>query len=466
MSIETSALIAPYNPEIDAPADIAAAHLLVRQDQVLRGTNTFSDITDTQDDLTRLPETYLADGGEFLVARSPYGELAGFVGLRNMGNGEVQLKRLSVLPEHQGQKIGPALVQELIRLAREKGYVKISLQTGGEEEAREKVYLPAGFVDTGRMPKEHKTDEYLMELDLNHTQREAEPTNRIDWSLIEDHIQGATKINTGFSAAFKGIVSLPGGEEMFVKVGTDAKTNAYTAKEVAVYQLLEEHGYPYAPKLVSVSNTGTGFALEALTAEQGWEWPTWTEPELTKALEAMDALAEVPLTDAQRVALRATRSLSEVNGGWHTLAESTDKQEAVRKKLAIAGHESFASMIDFDAMADWEAGFSFDQGRLVHYDVRSYNCAWNEAQEAVKLVDFDWAMPGDQRIAFAMCLGDAHSLGLDVRKQHLSKLDPEALTWAAGYWLKGTLKPNIDPVDCDFKIARGIAALSLAREIQ
>ena len=462
MSIETGALIAPYNPETDVAVDIAAAHLLVRQDQELTGTNTFPDITDTQDDLSRLRETYLADDGLFLVARSLDGELAGFVGLRNMGNGEAQLKRLAVLPEHQGQRIGPALVQELIRLAQESGYTRISLQTGGEEEAREKVYLPAGFVDTGRVPKEHETDEYLMELNLN----EAEPVNRIDWSLIEDHLQSATKINAGFSTAFKGIVSLPGGEEVFVKVGTDDKTKAYNAKEIAVYRLLEEHGYPHAPRLVSVSEAGTEFALEALTAKQGWEWPTWTEPELSKALEAMDALAEVPLTDAQGAVLRATRSLSEENGGWRTLAESIDEQAAVRKKLAIAGHESFANMIDFDAMADWEAGFSFDQGQLVHYDVRSYNCAWNEAQEAVKLVDFDWAMPGDQRVAFAMCLADAHSPGLDVRKQHRSRLDPDALTWAAGYWLKGTLKPNIDPANNDFKIARSVAALSVARELE
>lgn len=147
-------------------SQIALAHLAVRQNQERVGTNTFSDISDTQADLAAIEQNYIIGGGNFFVATTEDGQLKGFVGLRNQGDGHAVLKRLAVLPEYEGQGTGRALVSELIEWARQNGFDRITLQTGGDEEAKAKIYEKVGFVVTGTVPKEHKADEWLMELTL------------------------------------------------------------------------------------------------------------------------------------------------------------------------------------------------------------------------------------------------------------------------------------------------------------
>ena len=166
MSIEAQ-IVETWTPQSPiTPSQIAIAHLAVRQNQELVGTNRFSDIQDTQLDLNGLEQNYIAAGGNFFIARTEDGQLKGFVGLRNDGDGNATLKRLAVLPEFEGQGTGRALVEELIAWARYNSFIKISLQTGGDEEAKTKIYEKAGFVVTGTVPKENKSDEWLMELTL------------------------------------------------------------------------------------------------------------------------------------------------------------------------------------------------------------------------------------------------------------------------------------------------------------
>lgn len=131
-----------------------------------RGTNTFSNIFDTQADLKELETNYLSSGGNFFIALDVDGQLMGFVGLRNNGDGTGTLKRLAVLPEFEGHGIGKALVGKLIAWAKFNDFNKIKLQTGGDEQAKDRIYVKAGFVVTGTVPKVHKSDEWLMELEL------------------------------------------------------------------------------------------------------------------------------------------------------------------------------------------------------------------------------------------------------------------------------------------------------------
>jgi len=166
MSIEAS-IVEVWTPDNPiSPSQIALAHLAVRQNQERVGTNLFSDITDTQADLADLEQNYIAGGGNFFVARTEDYRLKGFVGLRNQGDGHAALKRLAVLPEFEGRGTGRALVTNLITWARQNGFIKISLQTGGSEEAKARIYEKVGFVVTDTIPKEYKADEWLMELRL------------------------------------------------------------------------------------------------------------------------------------------------------------------------------------------------------------------------------------------------------------------------------------------------------------
>jgi GNAT superfamily N-acetyltransferase len=150
-----------FDPSVHDSAEIAALHLEVRQQQVASGQNTFTDIMDSQQDLNDIAGSYINSGGNFFIAKkSATGATAGFVGIKNNGDGEGILKRLAVLPEHRNQWLGSSLVSMAVHWAGRNGLKHLTLSTGQNEPARP-IYLRTGFEDYGFDGKNH-----LMELHL------------------------------------------------------------------------------------------------------------------------------------------------------------------------------------------------------------------------------------------------------------------------------------------------------------
>ncbi len=102
-------------------------------------------------DLRHIEDVYLDAGGEFLV-----GELDGRVvamgALRrdpdNPKRGE--LTRMRVQPELQGRGLGRALLQHLLRRARELGFTELHLDTTERQTAAMSLYRSVGFEECGR----------------------------------------------------------------------------------------------------------------------------------------------------------------------------------------------------------------------------------------------------------------------------------------------------------------------------
>jgi hypothetical protein len=78
--------------------EVAALHLQIRRWQEALGQNQFADIYDSQPDLRDALRYYVTPGGNFWLATTDTGELAGFVGLKNTGGGTGSVKRLAVAP--------------------------------------------------------------------------------------------------------------------------------------------------------------------------------------------------------------------------------------------------------------------------------------------------------------------------------------------------------------------------------
>lgn len=103
-------------------------------------------------DLDTPTETY-ADGG-FLV-----GEVDGTVvavgGLRPVEPDNepstVEMKRVAVLPAHQGQGYGRGIVRALEDAARERGVERIVLETGEEQHAARGLYESLGYEQVERV---------------------------------------------------------------------------------------------------------------------------------------------------------------------------------------------------------------------------------------------------------------------------------------------------------------------------
>jgi GNAT superfamily N-acetyltransferase len=79
-------------------------------------------------ELAELPGDYAPPGGRLYLATYA-GELAGCVGLHDLGENIAEMKRLYVRPHYRGKRVGFALVQQLLSGARQIGYRSIRLDT-------------------------------------------------------------------------------------------------------------------------------------------------------------------------------------------------------------------------------------------------------------------------------------------------------------------------------------------------
>jgi putative acetyltransferase len=79
-------------------------------------------------ELAELPGAYTPPDGRLLFAVHD-NKIAGCIALRKIGGEACEMKRLYVRPEFRGQQIGRALVERLIREAREIGYRRMRLDT-------------------------------------------------------------------------------------------------------------------------------------------------------------------------------------------------------------------------------------------------------------------------------------------------------------------------------------------------
>lgn len=261
---------------------------------------------------------------------------------------------------------------------------------------------------------------------------------QINWDVIDARLADLEAVEGGYSAATRGIVTLDEGWRVFVKIGVDDHTRAWARKEIGVYRRLSELGFAFAPRLLSSSPDKTGFALEALTPEGGWDWRNhWSQARLECALAATDGLAAV---DPGRFHPSLTEpTLTTRADGWPRLDPRAPRTLALYSKLEALGARHLIAPIE--ARAGRRSPFSPRSDTLIHLDVRSDNCAWRADTRDVRLVDWNWLQVGDRRIDHAALLTSVHHSGLDVTRGSLDRLDAGALSWIAGYWLAASIKP-------------------------
>lgn len=115
---------------------------------VYTGAIAKSDLPIDDEDLMQIPQTYSGLGGFWMAISKD--RLIGTVGLRDMGNGLVKLKRMFVLPEFHGQGVGQALLNYAIDKARERGFTRVILNTNEHMIRAHHFYEKNGFIKTGQ----------------------------------------------------------------------------------------------------------------------------------------------------------------------------------------------------------------------------------------------------------------------------------------------------------------------------
>ncbi|CTQ51636.1 N-acetylglutamate synthase [Roseibium album] len=102
-----------------------------------------------EEELAGMPGKYAPPQGALYLAKRTNGEVLGCVGLRPFGEeGACEMKRLYVSPKARGLGVGAALVDSVLRAAREAEYAVMLLDTLPTMTGAIKLYTNAGFEET------------------------------------------------------------------------------------------------------------------------------------------------------------------------------------------------------------------------------------------------------------------------------------------------------------------------------
>ncbi|MCI0450368.1 MAG: GNAT family N-acetyltransferase [Chlorobi bacterium] len=118
------------------------------------------------EELATLPGKYAPPEGRLYIAAID-GESTGCIGLRKIGDGICEMKRLYVRQNARGLGIGKKLVEMVINDAKNIGYKKMRLDTIAEKMIEaQKIYRSAGFYEIQPYYNNPIEGVVYMELDL------------------------------------------------------------------------------------------------------------------------------------------------------------------------------------------------------------------------------------------------------------------------------------------------------------
>ena len=125
------------------------------------------DFQDFESELADLAGHYAAPAGAVYLAFNESGEAIGTVGVRDLGDGIAELKRMYVRESGRGRGLGRRLAERAIGFARQAGYGRIRLDSDqASMPAANALYETLGFVDIERYRPNHLPCARFMELEL------------------------------------------------------------------------------------------------------------------------------------------------------------------------------------------------------------------------------------------------------------------------------------------------------------
>jgi GNAT superfamily N-acetyltransferase len=128
-------------------------------------------------ELASLEQMYGPPSGCMILARDG-DEVVGCVGLRALGDGYCEMKRMFVLPSHQGKGIGSLLLTRFMEMADVLGYQYVRLDTIPRLQEALRIYRRAGFKEIAAYYHNPDPDAVYMQIAVAEW-KESRNNNRI-----------------------------------------------------------------------------------------------------------------------------------------------------------------------------------------------------------------------------------------------------------------------------------------------
>lgn len=158
--------IQPIQPAQIADAKYVICAVAQRIFQLQKTIEEFIAIVNEQhelDNMDHYQEIYTENRGLFLVVLDG-GKVIGTGAVRKFKDDIAELKRIWLLEDYHGQKIGFQVVSRLLDFARAQGYLSVCLQTSHQQKRAIAFYQKVGFYEIASYNDE--TDEVSMEIKL------------------------------------------------------------------------------------------------------------------------------------------------------------------------------------------------------------------------------------------------------------------------------------------------------------
>lgn len=131
------------------PEDFSAATALMRE--YIDWLPFELDFQDYESELADIAAHYAAPTGAVFLALGADGDIAGVVGVRSLGDGIAEMKRMYVGESGRGAGLGRRLAEHAIEFARQEGYRALRLDSDLESmPVANQLYEKLGFVDIPR----------------------------------------------------------------------------------------------------------------------------------------------------------------------------------------------------------------------------------------------------------------------------------------------------------------------------
>ncbi len=253
----------------------------------------------------------------------------------------------------------------------------------------------------------------------------------MNWQDVKKAAENGIKpVTGGFTKAKRGVVTLPSGQTVFIKMAVDDMTQAWLEKEIYAYEWLNEHGDKCAPKMLC---SGTdGLALDDLSS---WDWSdTWTHKKVVAAITCMKNLAKL----SSQISGYFAKNDHFGPNPWQVHDYTVDTYKWVEKSYP-GSHKKLQELLHDEVFVkrctELAAHDPWQGNDLVHFDARSDNFAYNENEDRGVLVDWNWASLGNATFDINGMLINVQKSGLDVVGHFQENLDLASLAWILGFWI-------------------------------